>query len=131
MRWKVSAVMMMMMAQRHGFLGEEAMARLHINYARRGYKRSEPLDDQLPPEQPRILRRAIETWVAESGHEEVCTQLPFAIRDIVTLTGTPRGVLTGESAQVVKLVPTTIGADGANAQDVPAGGASVTPLRPR
>jgi Zn-dependent peptidase ImmA (M78 family)/transcriptional regulator with XRE-family HTH domain len=132
MRWKVSVRMMMMQAQRLGFLGEEAMTRLHINYGRRGYKRAEPLDDQLPPEQPRLLRRAVELWVAERGHEEVCAQLPFAVRDVVTLTGVPRGVLTGETAQVLRLVPATAaGAEGVGPQDLPAGGGSVTPLRPR
>ncbi|WP_338869363.1 XRE family transcriptional regulator [Myxococcus stipitatus] len=130
MRWKVSVRMMMMQAQRLGFLSDDAMTRLHINYARRGYKRSEPLDEQLPPEQPRLIRRAIELWVAERGFEEVCAHLPFANRDIVTLTGIPRGVLTGESAQVLRLVPTaTTAEDVPGPKDPPQGGGSVTPLR--
>ncbi|WP_141621248.1 ImmA/IrrE family metallo-endopeptidase [Myxococcus sp. AB036A] len=130
MRWKVSVRMMMMQAQRLGFLSDEAMTRLHINYARRGYKRNEPLDEQLPPEQPRLLRRAIELWVADRGHEEVCSHLPFANRDIVTLTGVPRGVLTGESAQVLRLVPTSApDGDGSGPTNVPPGGGTVTPLR--
>ena len=132
MRWKVSVRMMMMQAQRLGFLSEEAMTRLHINYARRGYKRSEPLDEQIPPEQPRLLRRALELWVAERGHEEVCAQLPFAIRDAVVLTGAPRGLFTGETAQILKLVTTVpASTDGAISQDSSHGGASVTPLRTR
>ncbi|ADO70439.1 helix-turn-helix domain-containing protein [Stigmatella aurantiaca] len=130
MRWKVSVRMMMMQAQRLGFLSDDAMTRLHINYARRGYKRSEPLDEQLPPEQPRLIRRAIELWVAERGFEEVCAHLPFANRDIVTLTGVPRGVLTGESAQVLRLVPASTAAENApGPQDTPPGGGTVTPLR--
>lgn len=133
MRWKVSVAMMMMQAKRLGFLSDEAATRLHINYARRGQKQSEFLDDQIPPEQPRLLRRALELWVTERGHEEVCSQLPFAVRDIVTLTGVPRGVLTGETAQVLRLVPAAAAGDegGGLQQELPSGGASVTPLRPR
>ncbi|MCY1083797.1 helix-turn-helix domain-containing protein [Archangium lansingense] len=132
MRWKVSVRMMMMQARRLGFLSEEGVTRLHINYARRGYKRNEPLDEQLPPEQPRLLRRALELWVAERGHEEVCAHLPFAVRDVVTLAGVPRGLLTGETAQVLKFVPAPAAdEEGPSRQDLPDGGASVTPLRPR
>src|SRR5205823_2536517 len=99
-------------------------------YARRGYGKKEPLDDQLPPEQPRLLRRALELWIGERGHEEVCAQLPFAERDVISLTGVPRGLMTGESAQVVRLVPVPSLSEGqATSTTQPESEGSVTMLR--
>lgn len=130
MKWEVSA-RMMMRAERFGFRSEEAVTRLHINYARCGYKRSAPLDEQLPAEQLRLRRRALEFWIAERGHEEACAQLPVAVRDVVTLSGTPRGVLTGETAQVLHFIPVAPTPEGADVGERPSGEGTVTPLRQR
>jgi hypothetical protein len=44
--------------------GEHAR-RLWRNLARRGWKLKEPLDDQLPIEKPRLLRKAFELPIRE------------------------------------------------------------------
>lgn len=106
MRWKVSARMMMMQAKRFGLIRDEAVTRLHINYARRGYlSRGEPNDDEIPAERPRLLQRALEVWVSERSPDEVRASLPFGMRDVLSLSGVGRGVLTGETARVIEFIP--------------------------
>jgi Zn-dependent peptidase ImmA (M78 family)/transcriptional regulator with XRE-family HTH domain len=58
-RWKVSIGVMIKRARTLDLIDEDQERRLWISYSKRGYRSREPLDDKLPVEQPRLLRRAV------------------------------------------------------------------------
>ena len=62
-KWMVSIGAMIKRAAQLDLITSEQERRLWINYSRRGWRRREPLDDELPIEQPRLLSRSIELIV--------------------------------------------------------------------
>lgn len=94
-KWKTSIAMMIRRARDAGFVDEASERRLWINYSRRGWRRNEPLDDELGPEEPRMLRRAFE-MVLEKGDrtsEDAVSSLGLPARDIENLCGLRDGFL--------------------------------------
>lgn len=94
-KWKVSVAMMITRAQRAGFITEETARRLWINYSRRGWKRNEPYDESMEPEEPRLLRRSFEL-ILENGAqtpEDVAARLALPLTDVEALCGLPSGYL--------------------------------------
>jgi len=53
-------------AQSIDFISQEEAKKMHISLTRRGWRQREPLDDDLEPEQPRVLRRSFDLLV-EAG----------------------------------------------------------------
>jgi hypothetical protein len=101
-KWKVSIAMMLMRARQLGSVSEEQYRKLWVSYSRRGWRKHEPLDNDLPPENPRVLRRAIELLV-DSGVQtraDILTRLPFSASDIEELAGLAHGYLTPGSPSV-------------------------------
>ena len=106
-RWKVSVGVMIKRCEELQVIDEEQTRRLWINYNRRGWRGSEPLDEIIPMEKTRLLRRSIELLIREGGKtttsiledlslpdadvEELC-ELPagFFSRDYESVTLMPR-----------------------------------------
>lgn len=110
-RWKLSVGMMIMRALHLGCINERDAELLWRARSKRGWKKREPLDDQIPTETPRLLRRVIEFLLKEKVYptiEDLLMALPFHRRDIEVLAALPTEVLN---------------------PDLPL--ASVTPIRPR
>lgn len=65
------------------------------SYARRGWRREEPLDREIPPEQPRLLRRAMEVIVRDGGFdsEQILNRFDIPAKDIEELANLPVGFL--------------------------------------
>lgn len=101
-KWKVSVAMMVYRSADLGFVGKEQTRRLWINRTRRGWKFREPLDDDLPVEEPRLLRRAFELLVNEGvvSRDEIRFALPYALSDIEELAGLPPGFLEDKPAPI-------------------------------
>ena len=59
-KWMVSVAMQIRRAQDLQLISEDHARRMWINYNRRGWRHSEPLDESLPIEEPRLLKRALE-----------------------------------------------------------------------
>ncbi len=59
--WYLSVGAMLRRAEDLGLLDEYAAKRMWINIKRRGWKIKEPLDEQIPYEEPRLLANALET----------------------------------------------------------------------
>lgn len=59
-KWLVSIGAMLYRAQDLELTSGKQAKSLWVNYTRRGWKLKEPLDDELVPEYPRLLRRAFE-----------------------------------------------------------------------
>ena len=91
--WKVSIGAMLMRSVQLGLVADPAP--LYRSYARRGWRREEPLDRELAPEVPRLLRRAIELLLQEQviSREEILSRFDISGKDIEELAGLPDGFL--------------------------------------
>ena len=101
-KWKVSVQAMIYRSADLGFVNEEQARRLWINRTRRGWKFREPLDEDLPIEEPRLLRRAFELLINEGvqSRAEISFALPYALSDIEELASLPSGFLEEKPAPV-------------------------------
>lgn len=93
--WKVSIGGMLKRAERLDLIPEYQRTALWRSYARRGWKREEPLDRELVPEEPRLLRRAITLLVDEGilSREELLSRFDITGKDIEDLAALPTGYL--------------------------------------
>jgi len=102
-KWRASIGAMISRAAKADLISPEAAQRLWINHSRRGWKRSEPLDEQLEPEYPKTLAQAEAVILAE-GHspDELRQAVNLSDFDIETLCCLPLGYLAGaDSPQVL------------------------------
>ena len=89
-KWLVSISAMLYRVADLGWIAKEDSRRLWINYSRRKWRTNEPLDEILPIERPRLLRRAFELIVKEGIREprrivdEVCLS-PLDICELACL----------------------------------------------
>jgi Zn-dependent peptidase ImmA (M78 family)/transcriptional regulator with XRE-family HTH domain len=65
-RWKVSISFMGMRANHLGMMNEDQNKRFWINRNRRGWNKVEPLDDEIPFEEPNLLKKSVEMLVTEN-----------------------------------------------------------------
>jgi len=95
-KWGASLGTMIHRGQDLGLVSAEGAVRLYRSRARRGWNRWEPLDDELPVEQPRLLRRSFELMLSEGGlsKTEILEALPLVATDIEDLANMPRGHLS-------------------------------------
>ncbi len=85
-KWKVSIGAMIKRLQDLNIISDDEARRLWINYNRRGWRREEPLDNDLPFEQPRLLRKALELIGSEfSSPEQMREQIALPSREIEQL----------------------------------------------
>jgi Zn-dependent peptidase ImmA (M78 family) len=94
-KWRVSVQAMLMRAGQIGMITEEQEKRLWINLGRRKWRNREPLDDLLPPENPKFLARSFELLIKNNIIDpvDIPPQLALASRDIEELAGLPIGSL--------------------------------------
>jgi Zn-dependent peptidase ImmA (M78 family)/transcriptional regulator with XRE-family HTH domain len=81
---------------------DEHVQRLWINYSRRKWRRREPLDGDVPVEEPRLLRRAVEMLVNANVQTkaQLRDRFGFGTIDFEDLVGLPRGYLESERLQL-------------------------------
>ena len=104
-RWKASIGAMIMRCAKLDMLSEEHQRRLWKYFSARGWRKSEPLDDVLEPEQPRLLNRSVRLLVDERVRSRGALLSDFRLHgpDVEVLCGLPRGYMTMETADVVTL----------------------------
>jgi Zn-dependent peptidase ImmA (M78 family)/transcriptional regulator with XRE-family HTH domain len=94
-RWKVAIQAMVYRCKTLGVFDDEQVVNLYKQISRRRWKTNEPLDDAIPLEQPKVLRRAFEL-VRDSGavsSEDIFIHLPHNPRYIERLLNLPDGTL--------------------------------------
>lgn len=98
-KWKVSIAMMIMRTRHAGLIGEETQRALWINYGRRGWRKNEPYDQEMEPEEPRLLRRSLELILSEGGQtpDDIVSSVALPSGDIESLGGLPSGFLSSFS----------------------------------
>ena len=94
-KWKVSIGMMITRARQLGFISDDTTKKLWINASRRGWRRVEPYDETMEPEEPRLLRRSIELVLTEGAltPEDVLMALALPAVDVEALCCLPSGYL--------------------------------------
>ena len=97
-KWKVAIGAMLKRAEAPGFISEHQVQKTWIAYSRRGWRLREPVDHELEPEQPYLLRRAFEALVQSGANvrAEVVASGLCSPRDIEILCGLPGGFLSEE-----------------------------------
>jgi Zn-dependent peptidase ImmA (M78 family)/transcriptional regulator with XRE-family HTH domain len=104
-KWRVSISAMVMRCHQLDFISDAYKEKLFKYMSARGWRKSEPLDDLLPIEQPSSLASAIKL-VIEAGRysrEQFCELVGLEPGDIESLASLPKGYLRQEAAPVVKL----------------------------
>jgi len=104
-RWKASVGAMIMRCAKLEMLSEEHQRRLWKYYSARGWRKSEPLDDELAPEHPRLLSRSVRLLVEEKVRTRSALLSDFRLHgtDVEALCALPQGYMTAEAADVVNL----------------------------
>ena len=104
-RWEVSVGAMIMRCVKLDMLSDEYQRRLWKYYSARGWRKSEPLDDELAPENPRLLGRSVRLLVEQDVRKREALLSDFRLYgpDVEALCALPRGYMTSEPADVVAL----------------------------
>jgi Zn-dependent peptidase ImmA (M78 family)/DNA-binding XRE family transcriptional regulator len=97
--WKVSIGMMIHRAHDLDLVTEDTARRLWISYNRRGWKRHEPLDDELEIESPRLLERIVELILREgvTTRDELLASVPYHASDVEQLLALTKPTLSSDS----------------------------------
>jgi Zn-dependent peptidase ImmA (M78 family)/transcriptional regulator with XRE-family HTH domain len=97
-RWRVSIGAMIMRSKSLGLISASETQRLWINHTRRGWRQAEPLDNKLEKERPRLLRRSMESLLAErvQSAAQIVSSLSLPAEDIEELCDLDEGVLSGK-----------------------------------
>lgn len=94
-RWRVSMQATVRRAWDLRLISSDQYERTMRDLSRRGYRTSEPLDEDVPTESPQLLSRSIQLLVDEgvTSKDELLHRLPFSDVDVEVLAGLPRGYL--------------------------------------
>jgi Zn-dependent peptidase ImmA (M78 family) len=98
-RWRISIGVMIARCHELGIIDADQAKNLWIQYTRRGYKRKEPLDDQMPEIAPRMLKRSIEMMVDEKirSKDDIRADLALPDAEIEQLCSLRTGYLSDSS----------------------------------
>jgi hypothetical protein len=104
-QWQVSIGAMISRAAQLNLISEFEERRMWINLNRRNWRKREPLDDQLIPEEPRFLVRALELIVSNglSAPGELSIHLGLSERIIEEVLGLEIGYLSKGVCPPVRL----------------------------
>jgi Zn-dependent peptidase ImmA (M78 family) len=88
-QWNLSVAAMLHRSEDIGLVDQATAQRLWRNMNRRGWKKSEPLDDVLPVEQPQLLANAIRAIAVDDpvGLEALCIKTGLEPFDIARYCG--------------------------------------------
>jgi len=99
-KWLVSIAMLIKRSEDLGVIPESQVKRLWINYSRRGWRKQEPLDDSIRPEEPRLLQRAFNLIIDKHVQipEQVITSLALSDKDVEIMANLPEGFFSKQFA---------------------------------
>lgn len=115
--WRVSIGAMISRCEQLGIIGADQSRRLWIYMNRKDWRKREPLDDQLEPERPRLLRRSFQMLVDEGlrTRDQIVNDLRLTPSDVEELALLPMGFFNGlefVTPKVRELEPRRIGNGG-------------------
>jgi Zn-dependent peptidase ImmA (M78 family) len=94
-RWRMSIGAMAARLRNLSMIGEDKYRQLRIGMSRKGWTNREPLDDELEPEEPRLLKRSIDLLLDQGmlSPESLERQTMIRAADIEKLFGLTPGYL--------------------------------------
>lgn len=94
-RWRVSMGAMLKRCQQLGFIDDQEAKNLWISMSRRGFRKQEPLDDEIKPEEPRLMARALDMLIDKRAvsREELELRIGIYSSDIERTCGLPTDYL--------------------------------------
>lgn len=95
-QWQVSIGAMISRAAQLNLVSSDEERRMWINLSRRNWRKREPLDDELVPEQPRFLKRALDLVLSSKivAPGELVVHLGLPERVIEEVIGVPDGYIS-------------------------------------
>jgi Zn-dependent peptidase ImmA (M78 family) len=95
--WRVSIAAMILRCEQLGIIGPDQSRRLWIYMNRRAWKVTEPYDDQLAVECPRLLRRSFQMLVEEGikTREQIVYELRLTASDMEEMSELQLGFFNG------------------------------------
>lgn len=104
-KWRVSVAGMIMRAFSLGAFEEEYKGRLFKYLSARGWRKAEPLDEELAFEVPVALAEAVKLGIDGKAftRQEILDGTGLEAADLESLAALPRGYLRQEAAPVVRL----------------------------
>ena len=104
-RWKTSVGAMIMRCKALEILGEDHAGKIWKYYSAKGWRKSEPLDDTLKPEEPRLLSRSVQLLIDEGlfTHVELLNDFLLHAQDVESLCNLPAGYMTARKAEILHL----------------------------
>lgn len=105
-KWLVSVAAMIRRCLHLGLVSQQHYERLNISLSRKRWRKSEPLDNELPTESPRLLPQAMELILSEGGvhPDELLYRLGLSIADVASLSGINPAFLR-EPVNQMRLLP--------------------------
>jgi Zn-dependent peptidase ImmA (M78 family)/transcriptional regulator with XRE-family HTH domain len=90
-RWKMSAQAIIRRCLNLGAIDQSQYERLCVDISARGMRRKEPYDDQIPPENPTVLRRAWELLIKHgvASRHGIVEELQLPAKAIAATLGVP------------------------------------------
>ncbi len=97
-QWGVSMQAIVMRLCDLDIIGEDTKTSFFRAFGARGWRKAEPLDDQMTAEQPELLRQALEAIVSKRvlGTDDILASLPYDAQDIEELCGVRHGTLASQ-----------------------------------
>ena len=112
-KWLVSVGAMLRRAQALDLTTERQAHGLWINYSRRGWRKHEPMDDELKSESPRLLRRAFELLITKGVREpdQISSDLCLYSSDISELASMGEELFARRSPAYQVVIETSVSRD--------------------
>lgn len=104
-KWLVSLQAMVRRAASLDIISEQEMKNFFVMLSQNGIRRKEPLDDQLIPEQPTLLKKSL-SLLAEKKiikYSEIKDYLPLRLKDLSEITGIDEPLLNINYDNVIEL----------------------------
>ncbi|CAG19734.1 helix-turn-helix domain-containing protein [Photobacterium profundum] len=100
-RWKVSIAAMIYRAHQLDIISDLQKSNLYKNLSSKGWRIKEPYDDQVKPENPRLLPRAINMLIDQGGFSKniLLDKLGFSTFICEELCGLPRGFFDDDTEE--------------------------------
>lgn len=104
-RWRVAVGAMIKRCTKLGIVSEMYATRLWKYYSARGWRKNEPMDDRLDPEEPRLLNRSVNLLIDEGilSREQLLSKLALSQRDVESLCALQPGFFNESQADIVAM----------------------------
>lgn len=110
-KWRVSIGAMIKRARHLNLISRHREQRLFANRSRRRWATKEPLDDEIEPEQPQLLRRAFDLLMENEllTQEDLESSLAIFVSDIESVTGLPSSYFINDTRRLrfPRITPST------------------------